>query len=57
VPPIFNGMATAARLDERGLVHFHGRPHLIFGLSRRYYLMGWTGGYVLLALLLAPYLA
>jgi cation/acetate symporter len=43
-------------LDERGLVYLHGRNHLVLGYPASYYLMGWTGGYVLLALLLAPYL-
>lgn len=56
VPPIANGMATAADwmsaasfISLAGLVSFIGRD----GSA---YLMGWTGGYVLLALLLAPYL-
>jgi cation/acetate symporter len=56
VPPIANGMATAADwmsaasfISLAGLISFIGRD----GSA---YLMGWTGGYVLLALLLAPYL-
>ena len=56
VPPLFNGMATAADwmsaasfISMAGLISFLGYPGA-------YYLMGWTGGYVLLALLLAPYL-
>ena len=56
VPPVINGMATAADwmsaasfISMAGLISFAGRDG-----SR--YLMGWTGGYVLLALLLAPYL-
>ena len=56
VPPLANGMATAADwmsaasfISLAGLVSFIGRD----GAA---YLMGWTGGYVLLALLLAPYL-
>ncbi len=56
VPPVFNGMATAADwmsaasfISMAGLISFLGYPGA-------YYLMGWTGGYVLLALLLAPYL-
>ena len=56
VPPLANGMATAADwmsaasfLSMAGLISFMG-----FGGAQ--YLMGWTGGYVLLALLLAPYL-
>ena len=44
------------RLDERGLLHLHGRADLRDGRDGAVYLMGWTGGYVLLALLLAPYL-
>ena len=55
VPPLANGMATAADwmsaasfLSMAGLISFMG-----FGGAQ--YLMGWTGGYVLLALLLAPY--
>ncbi len=56
VNPIANGMATAADwmsaasfLSMAGLIAFMGRDGSV-------YLMGWTGGYVLLALLLAPYL-
>ncbi|WP_421856747.1 sodium:solute symporter family protein [Oceanicaulis sp.] len=56
VHPIFNGMATAADwmsaasfLSMAGLIAFMGYDGSVF-------LMGWTGGYVLLALLLAPYL-
>ena len=56
VSPLANGMATAADwmsaasyLSMAGLISFLG-----YGGSQ--YLMGWTGGYVLLALLLAPYL-
>ncbi|GGE46290.1 sodium/solute symporter [Marinicauda pacifica] len=56
VHPVFNGMATAADwmsaasfLSMAGLVAFMGYDGSVF-------LMGWTGGYVLLALLLAPYL-
>ena len=56
VPPVMNGMATAADwmsaasfISMAGIIAFAGRDG-----SR--YLMGWTGGYVLLALLLAPYL-
>lgn len=56
VPPLANGMATAADwmsaasyISMAGLISFKG-----YGGS--VYLMGWTGGYVLLALLLAPYL-
>ncbi len=56
VSPLANGLATAADwmsaasfLSMAGLIAFSGRDG-----SR--YLLGWTGGYVLLALLLAPYL-
>ncbi|MCW5829794.1 MAG: cation acetate symporter [Deltaproteobacteria bacterium] len=56
VHPVTNGLATAADwmsaasfISMAGLIAFDGRDG-----SR--YLMGWTGGYVLLALLLAPYL-
>ena len=56
VPAIANGAATAADwmsaasfISMAGLISFHG-----FDGAR--YLLGWTGGYVLLALLLAPYL-
>ena len=56
VPPTINGMATAADwmsaasfISMAGLISFMGRDGAV-------YLMGWTGGYVLLALLLAPYL-
>lgn len=56
VPPVLNGMATAADwmsaasfISMAGLISFMGRDGSV-------YLLGWTGGYVLLALLLAPYL-
>ena len=56
VRPVMNGMATAADwmsaasfISMAGLISFMGRDGSV-------YLMGWTGGYVLLALLLAPYL-
>ncbi|MEZ5303273.1 MAG: sodium:solute symporter family protein [Verrucomicrobiales bacterium] len=56
VSPVVNGMATAADwmsaasfISMAGLISFMGRDGAV-------YLMGWTGGYVLLALLLAPYL-
>ncbi len=56
VPPIFNGMATAA--DWMSAASFISMAGLIsfLGYDGAVYLMGWTGGYVLLALLLAPYL-
>jgi cation/acetate symporter len=56
VPPLANGMATAA--DWMSAASFISMAGLIsfMGYSGAVYLMGWTGGYVLLALLLAPYL-
>jgi len=56
VNPIVNGMATAADwmsaasfISMAGIIAFIGRDGSV-------YLLGWTGGYVLLAMLLAPYL-
>lgn len=56
VSPLANGMATAADwmsaasfISMAGIISFIGRDGSV-------YLMGWTGGYVLLALMLAPYL-
>ena len=56
IHPVANGMATAADwmsaasfISMAGLIAFKGYDASIF-------LMGWTGGYVLLAMLLAPYL-
>jgi cation/acetate symporter len=56
VHPIANGMATAA--DWMSAASFISMAGLIafLGYDGSVYLMGWTGGYVLLALLLAPYL-
>ena len=56
VHPVVNGMATAA--DWMSAASFLSMAGLIafMGFSGGQYLMGWTGGYVLLALLLAPYL-
>ncbi len=56
VPPIANGMATAA--DWMSAASFISMAGIIAfaGYDGSVYLMGWTGGYVLLALLLAPYL-
>ncbi|HCR29667.1 MAG TPA: cation acetate symporter [Opitutae bacterium] len=56
VPAHANGMATAA--DWMSAASFISMAGLIstMGYSGGVYLMGWTGGYVLLALLLAPYL-
>lgn len=56
VNPVANGMATAA--DWMSAASFISMAGLIafLGYNASAYLMGWTGGYVLLALLLAPYL-
>jgi cation/acetate symporter len=56
VSPVANGMATAA--DWMSAASFISMAGLIafLGYDGSVYLMGWTGGYVLLALLLAPYL-
>lgn len=56
VNPILNGMATAA--DWMSAASFISMAGIIsfIGYDGSVYLMGWTGGYVLLALLLAPYL-
>ena len=56
VHPVVNGMATAA--DWMSAASFISMAGLIafLGYDGSVYLMGWTGGYVMLALLLAPYL-
>lgn len=56
VPPILNGMATAA--DWMSAASFISMAGLIafLGYGGSVFLMGWTGGYVLMAMLLAPYL-
>lgn len=56
VHPIANGMATAA--DWMSAASFISMAGIIafLGYDGSVYLLGWTGGYVLLALLLAPYL-
>lgn len=56
VHPVTNGMATAA--DWMSAASFISMAGLIsfMGYDGSVYLLGWTGGYVLLALLLAPYL-
>ncbi|UGU16786.1 cation acetate symporter [Sinomicrobium kalidii] len=56
VSPLANGMATAA--DWMSAASFISMAGIIsfMGYDGAVYLMGWTGGYVLLALLLAPYL-
>ncbi len=56
IPPLANGAATAA--DWMSAASFISMAGLIsfLGYDGSIYLMGWTGGYVLLALLIAPYL-
>jgi cation/acetate symporter len=56
VPAIFNGMATGS--DWMSAASFIGMAGTIFGLGYDglAYIMGWTGGYVLLAVFLGPYL-
>lgn len=56
VPPVMNGMATGA--DWMSAASFISMAGIIAfgGYESSAFLMGWTGGYVLLALLLAPYL-
>ncbi len=56
ISPLANGMATAA--DWMSAASFISMAGLIsfLGYDGAVYIMGWTGGYVLLALLLAPYL-
>ncbi len=56
VPAIFNGMATAA--DWMSVASFIGVAGTLYltGYNGLAYILGWTGGYVLVALFLAPYL-
>ncbi|MBK8522870.1 MAG: VC_2705 family sodium/solute symporter [Betaproteobacteria bacterium] len=56
VPAVFNGMATGA--DWMSAASFIGLAGTLYlsGYQGLAYVMGWTGGYVLVALLLAPYL-
>ncbi|MBJ7263847.1 MAG: VC_2705 family sodium/solute symporter, partial [Burkholderiaceae bacterium] len=56
VPAFYNGMATAA--DWMSVASFMGIAGTLYmtGYNGLAFVMGWTGGYVLLALLLAPYL-
>lgn len=56
VPAIFNGMATAA--DWMSVASFIGIAGTLYlsGYNGLAYILGWTGGYVLVALFLAPYL-
>ena len=56
VPAVFNGMATAA--DWMSVASFIGLAGTLYlsGFNGLAYILGWTGGYVLVALFLAPYL-
>ncbi len=56
IPAVFNGMATSA--DWMSAASFIGLAGTLYltGYQGLAYVMGWTGGYVLVALLLAPYL-
>ena len=56
VPPVFNGMATAA--DWMSAASFIGLAGTLYfsGFEGLAFVTGWTGGFVLVALLLAPYL-
>ncbi len=56
VPAVFNGLATAA--DWMSAASFIGTAGVLYlhGFAGLAYILGWTGGYVLLAVLLAPYL-
>jgi cation/acetate symporter len=56
VPAVFNGMATAA--DWMSAASFIGMAGALYnlGYDGLAYIMGWTGGYVLLAVLIAPYI-
>ncbi len=56
VPALFNGLATAA--DWMSAASFIGTAGVLYlqGFGGLAYILGWTGGYCLLALLLAPYL-
>ena len=56
VPPLFNGMATAADwLSAASFISLAGGLYLL-GFDGLAYILGWTGGYCLVALLIAPYL-
>ncbi len=56
VPAVYNGMATAA--DWMSAASFIGTAGVLYlqGFAGLAYILGWTGGYCLVALLLAPYL-
>ncbi|HWJ93276.1 MAG TPA: cation acetate symporter, partial [Telluria sp.] len=56
VPALFNGMATAADwISAASFISLAGSLYLR-GFDGLAYIMGWTGGYCLVALLIAPYL-
>jgi cation/acetate symporter len=56
VPPVFNGMATAADwMSGASFVAMAGGVYMA-GHAYLAYVVGWTGGYVLVAVLMAPYL-
>ena len=56
VPPFFNGMATGADwMSAASFISMAGTIWLL-GYDGLAYIMGWTGGYVLLALFFAPYI-
>jgi cation/acetate symporter len=57
VPPFYNGMATAA--DWMSAASFMGLAGAVYlaGYGGLAYILGWTGGFVLVALLIAPYLS
>ncbi len=56
VPAVYNGLATAA--DWMSVASFIGTAGVLYlqGFAGLAYILGWTGGYCLLAILLAPYL-
>ena len=56
IPPVFNGMATAADwISTASFIGLAGGLYL-HGLDGLAYILGWTGGFCLIALLIAPYL-
>ncbi|MGX4643317.1 sodium:solute symporter family protein [Massilia sp. SYSU DXS3249] len=56
VPALFNGMATAADwISAASFISLAGGLY-VYGFDALAYIMGWTGGYCLVALLIAPYL-
>src|SRR3712207_5551794 len=56
VPPLFNGMATAADwMSAASFISLAGGLYVL-GFDGLAYILGWTGGFCLVALLIAPYL-